>query len=338
MELEGEFVSLQYFYGSTSCVYRRRPAHTYSDRFYDPPYALTSVSALLAPTSTIPASPASTSQFVSPPTNVLFDTAPSSSTSPLSPQDPQTVSGTQLNDPTTSSQASMNPDTSNPNGNGNEPSSQGSPDGPQSQGHTSVGLVSQTPPPIIIGTSTINPNSASQYIIGTQTLSPGGPAITTSGNIYSLAPLASGGSLVINGVTQLPSTPIITGAPLPATTGAALVIGGSTITANSASQFVVGSQTLAPGGSALTVNGTTFSLPATGSVVVVNGVTTALGMYTTTGANWGGGGGVTTGGSASGTSHVPVTLNANAASSSRVAVGSLVAAIVAVVGELVIDL
>ena len=43
------------------------------------------------------------------------------------------------------------------------------------------------PPPLEIGSAAITPNSATEYVVGTQTLSPGGPAITWSGTHYSLA-------------------------------------------------------------------------------------------------------------------------------------------------------
>lgn len=274
------------------------------------------------------------------PTSALSDVAPTSPTFSAPPQDP-TASGVQPPGSSTTAQAaSTNLPPSNPTNSGNVPSSQGSPGaGPPSHGQTSAGPVSQSLPPIIIGTSTITPNSASQYIIGSQTLSAGGPAITTAGTTYSLAPPASNGALVINGVTITPQ-------PQPPTTtitGAALVIGGSTITANPASQFVVGSQTLGPGGTALTIDGSTFSLPATGSVVVVNGVTTALATvtYTSSIANGGGGsvtGSGTAGVSSLGTSQIPVTLTTNTASSLEVVLKALLAVVVAMVGALSIYL
>ena len=47
------------------------------------------------------------------------------------------------------------------------------------------------PGPITIGTQTLTPNSASEYLIASQTLVPGGPAITVSGTPVSLAPGAT---------------------------------------------------------------------------------------------------------------------------------------------------
>jgi cobalamin biosynthesis Mg chelatase CobN len=55
-----------------------------------------------------------------------------------------------------------------------------------------------------------------------------------------------------------------------------VTIGGETITANSASQYVISGQTLRPGGPAITVDGTTVSLLPSATAIVVNGVTSTL--------------------------------------------------------------
>ncbi|KAJ9641081.1 hypothetical protein H2201_008016 [Coniosporium apollinis] len=57
-------------------------------------------------------------------------------------------------------------------------------------------------PPLVYGSSTTTANSASAYVIGTQTLSPGGPAITVSGTLLGLA--LDGTALVVrtNTVTE----------------------------------------------------------------------------------------------------------------------------------------
>jgi hypothetical protein len=129
------------------------------------------------------------------------------------------------------------------------------------------------PPVLTVGDNTVTANSQGQFVVGGQTLTPGGPPVTVDGSTLSLGP--SGTIAVVNGVTQtLGNSPFTTGAPV-LTVGdqtiSATVIGGST-------QFVVGpGQTLTPGG-VLTVDGTTFSMPAdgSGSTVVVNGVTSTL--------------------------------------------------------------
>ena len=89
-----------------------------------------------------------------------------------------------------------------------------------------------------------------RLVYGSQTLVPGGPALTVSGTVFSLPP--SGTDLVVNGVTQ--PVPIV-----PAATEA----------------LVLGSETLTPGG-AITVSGTVLSLAPGGAAVVVGGQTELL--------------------------------------------------------------
>ncbi|MCJ1475169.1 hypothetical protein MMC13_003829 [Lambiella insularis] len=133
-----------------------------------------------------------------------------------------------------------------------------------------------TPVPIpaaVIGGTTYTPNSASVYIIGSQTLTPGG-GITVSGTPLSL-PLSA--SYVVEGTSTIPlSFPTTTLAPLPIA-----VIGGTTYTPNSASAYIIGSQTLILGGE-ITVSGTPLSLPLSASYVVEGTSTIPLSLPTTT--------------------------------------------------------
>lgn len=132
----------------------------------------------------------------------------------------------------------------------------------------------QTGPPVLtVGETMVTANPQGQFVVGTQTLKPGGPAITVDGSTLSLGP--SGTIAVVNGQTQtLGNAPFVTGAPVLTVNGqtiSATVVGGTT-------QFVLGpGQTLTAGG-VLTVDGTTFSMPAggSGSTVVVNGITSTL--------------------------------------------------------------
>ena len=128
-------------------------------------------------------------------------------------------------------------------------------------------------PVIVVESNSITADSQGRFVIGSQTLTPGGPAITNNGNTFSLQP--SGSVAVVNGVTTaLAIVPAPTPAPV-------LVVNGQTVSASvdkGTTQFVLGpGQTLSPG-AVLTVSGTTFSMPATasGSVVVINGVTSTL--------------------------------------------------------------
>ena len=95
------------------------------------------------------------------------------------------------------------------------------------------------------------------------TLTPGGPAVTSDGTYYSLAP---SGNLIAGTVSS-------SGAPAEAP--AVLTFGGSTYTANAASQFIVAGQTLTPG-AAITVSGTPISLASGGNVAVVGTSTQSL--------------------------------------------------------------
>ena len=116
-------------------------------------------------------------------------------------------------------------------------------------------------PPIVIAGSTIGPNAQSQYIVGSQTLKPGEPAITEAGHTISLAPSAS--ALVVDSsTTNLIPAPVVT-------------IAGSAVTANSASQFEVNGQTLSPGG-VITVAGQQISLAPSGNAIVYGDSTQAI--------------------------------------------------------------
>ena len=120
--------------------------------------------------------------------------------------------------------------------------------------------VSAALPVITFSGSTLTANAASEFIFGTQTLKPGGPAITVSNTVISLAP---GASAVIIGTSSIPLA-----VPAPATALPVLAYSGAAITANAASDFVFGSQTLTPGGPAITVSGATLSLASDAEFVV----------------------------------------------------------------------
>lgn len=134
---------------------------------------------------------------------------------------------------------------------------------------------SPSKPVLTIGSTLYTENSASQFVIGTQTLSPGGPPNTVGTQVVSLGAGAS--SVVIDGSTFPIAAPI-------ATTSRDFVItlGGSTYKEGSASDFIIGSQTLSAAGPAITANGTTISLAPGGSAVIVNGQTSDLVPESTT--------------------------------------------------------
>lgn len=117
----------------------------------------------------------------------------------------------------------------------------------------------EQPPPLplpsfTIGNQLLTADSASHYIINSQTLTPGAPAITISGTPISLAPSSS---YIAIGSTTIPLLDATT-TPSPPT----IVINGQTITANSASQFLIDGYTLTPGAPVVTIDGTPVSVPA----------------------------------------------------------------------------
>lgn len=126
----------------------------------------------------------------------------------------------------------------------------------------------QPPATVVIGGVTAKPESSgAYYLVADQTLSPGGSALEVSGVTYSLP--TSGANIVINGATSVP-------APTDVHTVSAVVLGSATAVPLLAGGYVVGSQVINPGGSAVEISGTTYSLPASGASVVVDGKTTAI--------------------------------------------------------------
>ena len=126
---------------------------------------------------------------------------------------------------------------------------------PSSPAEASTGAA---PAVVVVDGTSITGNTASGFIVGTQTLYPGS-AITASGQVITLP------------------SPNPTPAPTPTQnqgpeTVPVILIGSSTFTQNSASAFIIGSQTLSPG-SAVTISGQVISLSPTGNAVIVNGAT-----------------------------------------------------------------
>ena len=118
--------------------------------------------------------------------------------------------------------------------------------------------------PIAVGSQQISRNAASQYVVASQTITPGAPAINVQGTKVSLAPSAN--AIVIAG-----STIALSSTSVPAFTA-----GAEIFTANSASQYVAGEQTISPGGPAVTISGTRISLAPSATEVVVGSRTIGL--------------------------------------------------------------
>lgn len=128
----------------------------------------------------------------------------------------------------------------------------------------------QQPAAIPVGSTTITANAAGEYMVGAQTLQPGGPAREKNGVTYSLD--QSRGALVVNGASTYPVPHINAGQSIAAT----LTLGDATAILNSASEYIVGGQTLKPGGPAITLSGTPVSLAQGATAVVIGSQTSIL--------------------------------------------------------------
>ncbi|KAG9515929.1 hypothetical protein KCU93_g9329, partial [Aureobasidium melanogenum] len=122
-------------------------------------------------------------------------------------------------------------------------------------------------PVLTLGSKTITLNPSGEYIIHSQTLAPGGPAIIIGETTYSLAPSAT--AVIENGQTQS-LAPVASVSVVQKIT-----LGSSVITANPSDGFVYASQTISAGGPAVTADGNTYSLATSEATtyIVENGVT-----------------------------------------------------------------
>ena len=109
---------------------------------------------------------------------------------------------------------------------------------------------------------TLSITDPSAVAIAGSTLSVGGPAHTSNGKYYSLAP---SGNLVAG---TLAATPVPSPPPV-------LSVAGTTYTANAASEFIIAGQTLAPGGE-ITIASTKISLHPSADIAVVGDKTQFL--------------------------------------------------------------
>jgi hypothetical protein len=133
------------------------------------------------------------------------------------------------------------------------------------------GITPAPMPVLTVGHNTITANPQGQFVVGTQTLQRGGPIVVIDGHTLTLGP--NGKIAIWNSDTQTLAT-MVGGQP-------AVTFGGHQVTAQvvgGTTQFVLGDKTLAPGGSAVTIDGTTFSLPPgfQGTSIVINGATQRL--------------------------------------------------------------
>ncbi len=141
-------------------------------------------------------------------------------------------------------------------------------------GNLIAGTLAPSPKPLTplvlsVAGSTYTANSASEFFVAGQTLTPGGQILVASTPV-SLYPSAD--AAVVGGSTQVLTT--ATSTPNPAV----LKFAGSTYTANAASEFVVAGQTLSPGGQ-IAVSSTILSLAPSANFAVIG---TSTQLLTTT--------------------------------------------------------
>lgn len=123
---------------------------------------------------------------------------------------------------------------------------------------------------LTIGSSTITANSQGEFVVGTATLKPEGSQVVLDGQTLSIG--SSGVVAVMNGVTStLASRPGITAAP-------AIIFAGTRFTAtiiDGTTQYDLGAGTTLMPGDVVTMLGTTYSLDAQGTALMINGQTSS---------------------------------------------------------------
>lgn len=110
------------------------------------------------------------------------------------------------------------------------------------------------PPAITLGGQPITANSLGDYIFDGQTLAPGGAPLTISGTAYSLFPSDTALEVGHSSIPLTGSAPVIT-------------VGGEPVTASSGGYYIIDDQTLAPGGTPITISGTSYSLFPSGTAL-----------------------------------------------------------------------
>ena len=139
-------------------------------------------------------------------------------------------------------------------------------------------------PILTINGKTYTADSASHYVVGSQTLTPGGPAITVDNVAYALP---SSPTAIISGSSTIPLDPQRTPDPAMLTmlkaagaigTPQSYIVNGITLTGDP-NALKVGNTPLTPGSPPLTVSGHTLSLASAG-LIVVDGHTSDLASQT----------------------------------------------------------
>ncbi|KAL8997824.1 MAG: hypothetical protein Q9169_002996 [Polycauliona sp. 2 TL-2023] len=118
---------------------------------------------------------------------------------------------------------------------------------------------------VVLDAFTFNRGSGGYLVAGTQTLTPGSPAITISGTPISLA--VSGTAIIVGSAAEAHAKP---------QSEIVATIDGFTFTRASGPGLVIGTQTITSGSPALFVSGTPISLAVSATALVVGSSTTEL--------------------------------------------------------------
>ena len=134
-------------------------------------------------------------------------------------------------------------------------------------------------PEIAVTSSVLSEKIAPEFKVGSQRVMPSSGAVSVSLNKYSHDFSVS--AVALNSITRALSRSEI---PQPGF-APVLSIGFDRLTAKAASGYIIDGQVLSPAGKPITVSGTTYSLAAQASAVVVNGVANTLPTYQDTSAD-----------------------------------------------------
>jgi hypothetical protein len=125
------------------------------------------------------------------------------------------------------------------------------------------------PPTVTIGSHTLTLHPQGQYVSGSQTIVPGGTPVIIDGTTFSMTAGPTGTSIILVNGASTSTIPLNTGTiGLPS----AIIAGSHTLTLDISGAYVYGTQTLSPGGSAITIDGTVFSLPPHATAIVTVGL------------------------------------------------------------------
>ncbi|KAK0511949.1 hypothetical protein JMJ35_005077 [Cladonia borealis] len=232
-------------------------AYALSYGLYDPPRVLTPTNAMVAPSTTPPSVPPQVTPPAPEPAAFITSVAPESTAAPqLVPNPGPSVDSSPDIAAPDSGLASLILAAFNP-----DPSAAVNTEDPadyQASVNVNIlGYAASNQPIINVDGHSFTADRATQYIIGSQTVSVGSSAIYINGVSSLVIPAAT----ITASVENL--DPVLT-------------IDGTHVSADPAGQCVVGSQTLNPGGSSITIAGVPYAIPSSVTAIISAGHTMAL--------------------------------------------------------------